>query len=718
MVRIPTNEETVRLSGGVQQDLPTNLFGYEQAQANNFANTAKNAFDDIAKKFKQAENINILEREKNSLMDAYYKLDGDVSNQPLEQREGYYNQKAKDIQQGMVSRLQGQKVDPAIIEQLQSYSLHHTETGMYRTRDEVRRETASNGVATVEDGNNLFINNIQSYVGQPQIFQQELDKRNQSIDGLVAAGHINAAQAQRMREQVANTATFSLAKLEAEKDPYAIRDQLEDPKQWMGLGAHRPTMVNFVNGEIHKREAEARAEARQALMERKAEAAALIQPAMDALKASRESGSLVEGYDVVQSSLSKYQDIPMVSKLYHAMSNLNGDLGALKEDKATPLSELNTKATELREKLANNQLDATQTRQAVNTIRYVDGLVKADNGGDALEYLGKHNSLPKGSTFTPLDINDPATILQRVRSVTSANEIMGKSVVPVTDGEMKGLVDAWKNGSQTDRQQIAKTFKTLSGGDDATMNKLIGSVAKHDASISVELGYLQAADKESFNKANAIALGRDRSKKNPDAYEGVNTPAYMNALNSALQSQGILNFHPSIDVNGAAAKPVVDSARYYYMGIQDKPITNTSTPASDASGTMSKFLESDIQHINGQTVLDPFGGLTNSYDAQRKWNALTPDLFKKSTGTDKAYSISATGSFQEVPFSKVISKAVPITNGDGTVSLAVVNSPFFGKDTISYLADANGKRIKMNLASIRGDLVPAKAGGYDGEYYP
>ena len=379
-------------------------------------------------------------------------------------------------------------------------------------------------------------------------------EHDEIVDGLALPADVKAKLKTENRHQFSESYARGLA----ERDPYALRKQIDDGNL-NGLLAPDAlaTMRNRADSEIRGREAAARAEAAQ----RRAEAAAAER---EAKAAAREHAASVKDMarDMADGLRAGVAYSPAeIAAVAGAAARLPG--GQALARNVALLGEANATSTALRgappravqdeinalsAALAKGGRDAPVLKARLDAALAVQSAQKSGLAADPLSYATSQGVV----RLQPLDIADGGSVRARLVHARKVQARYGGPLAVLTDEEAAEYQSRLWSGDANQRMAALKELRTLGGEGAAAAMRQIGK----GRPVEARAGQLLATPAGAAT-SNTILKGMDVIKANPKA-----VPDAARARELAPRVLGnALRYLP--DIRNA----VPDAARAYLAGI-------------------------------------------------------------------------------------------------------------------------------------------------------
>lgn len=649
--------------------------------------TAEKVVSDINARFKEAERHNLKMNEENAMMDYFYKLHDETANQPVEKRADYFRQKAQGYYDELSNRIEDRKT----MDDLQTYWRGHTERGQIKFKDEHRKSIVSDGIAAVEEGNDIFSRNLFRMQSNPAEIDSTLIERLRAIDGLAEKGQITKADAQNRKDKLANTIRYNHGLNMLESDPYTALKTFTNPDWATELhNENRARLINSAQAEIKRRESEAKAEQRAALHEQRLAWQDYKFDIARMVDDYNRSGQKPVGWD---DALTAARQNANVDKMTHKrMGYVENQQSELYDFKSMSLADMeNDLKTQKNEKPGD--LSLYEAKQKIFA-----SAANAINSGDHLTYMEKTLNRP----IQPLsDIKDEASLnsvtTMRRRDVELAKEQFGGNPNYLRDSEAQQYTNIFKSGSQNDKQRIVRVIGTLTRNDPDAMKSIMRQIHTKDASLTDEIGALLTGDNET---AKLIGLGRERIATDKDRYgslESLNKEIY-----KRIDDLSLLRLNQDDRLNAQFR----DSIKNIYVGMATNTIDKVDNDLLDKA---VKQYFGDIARINGYGVI-PFERNMAASKTKEIWGLMNEELLKQAAGGELPMWRAGSNQPRAMDIKDVVARGTPVAIEEGKYAIAMPNSRFsLNKNDWGLLTTRSGKPFIFDYRLIKDKI--------DMEYY-
>ena len=692
MGRIPVFEASI---GGRASQAPTislsTLAPLEHA-SKELGDTFNKVTSEVGDKWMEAQRTNTIIDEKNKMMDKFFGLQDEAKKQDPDKQVQWFHDQANAYREDIRSRVTDQKTYKAIEESW----LSHTETGLYRVRDDFRKKVAADGIAKAMDGDDAFMKQVYSMYDNPTLLEMGLKDRKDTYDALVKSGHLNAAQAQQYKEQLTHQVVEGRAGFYVEKSPYKALDMLNNPQEFVDLSpAKRSAYINRAQSEIKQDEARKRMEEREKRMEVRAYLGGELMPMAgrvmdDTVKSNATSPEFKSTYQ----ELSRYRGFsPTVDRILGKMENVGEQVSTVMDVKTLPSTDLRTRINDYNARWEN--LDTADREKARTMMGVLDNQEKRFKKGQHLEYMDEYHL---NGGITPIAMNtDIHAIARRQAQVEYAKETFGGNPNVLLDSEADTFAKAWKEGDESARQRIGSILFRLAGGTDkgAANPSKVETIAKQmhikEGSIVDEVQFMLQGDNKA---ASILGEGRKRLENNPERY-GPTDGTLRREINKKIDDLHL----GAIDPNDTMRKQWTQGIRNMYAGSVGE--TLDSIDSSKLDEAVSRYF-GPIVEVNGHKSLAWADGEDSSGHTQI-WRSFTPDLMKQANGMELPKVREGT-TLRDIPFSEVVRKGM-LMQEDGKYVLMMPNKAMPWNQTEFVKAvNSKGKPYTVDIEAVLPDL--------------
>jgi hypothetical protein len=674
------NQESISPQGTGAYISPS-ILADQQAAVSELSNSAKQFGNVISEQFAAAERVNTVADEETKMMDFFFKLEDETKNLPYEQQMEHFKVKSNEYRLGLRERVS----DIKALSHLENSIMGSARSHMFKVREDYRKKVAGEGIAKVEDGDNVLTTNMYKWADTPQLIYQELDKRFSAWDQLVNAGHVAPEVAQRKKEALGNQVDYSLGLTVVENNPRAALEQLKDGNQFPHLQTNaRATLINAAQAEIKRQDALRKQEEREARTLRMAQYGLVRQDAMFAIKELEEKGGVPKDYQQIMGVVSRYSDLDggrLMKRLEDAHSSVSQLIDFKGQDYKTQEAEITNGLA----KYQAGELDARDKDVFERKIKMFNDLSTARSSGDVLSYMRTYNI----AKVAPLDLTNEDSIAARAQAVESARTMYGVEPNILLPDEAKAFTRVFKSGGANEQRAYTQVLQKLTGNSPDKMQRVLKQLHEKDSSIADEVNFLLTGDKDA---ADTMAKGRKRFETNP-AFLGDTDKTLDAKINGVVDELG-LNI---IDPNHTMRRQIVQGLRNMYFGMASETIKGVDddliTKAAD------KYFGGRIVEVNGKKTV-PFAKGEDSMGHQALWNWMQPtDL--KTAGNGEMPMVRLGTQARELTVDEVKKKGTLIPYDNGTYILGFRNKPsVWNKEEVVIATDRNGQPYTLDMGKV------------------
>jgi hypothetical protein len=667
------------ISTAPMSGIDPNIVRYAQQDQERAMSQVGNAITDFTQKIKEAQDFKTLDSESQSLLKYRLGVEDEIKKLPYNERESVYSSKMNEYKSGMASRL----TDPKLLARMNATWSQDFEHGIVSVRHDAQKTMISETVAGLETGNDQFMTNIQRWTNDPNQYALELSKRQSAISAAFDRGLLSPEQKQDMMSKLGEKADYNLVRYQAEINPKAVLEKLNDPNQYTNLITSRPQLINTVQSEINKRVAEARQQQMLLKQQQAMEVQELSLSAQQALSELGRTGIKPKDFDNIMGDLSKY-DNKTAKRIVAVMSDANNDAAASIEFKHKNINDMSAEITAQQQKYDAGLMNTDEQRQFTNKMGIYQMAMKSVSSGDHLQYAEKAKIIP----VEPVNITDTASLKNRAMQVGMLQNTLGGRANYFTDTEAKSIADQWESGSIKDQRVIANAIYSLGSGQRDKILQITKQLHIKNPGIGAEIA--MSATGES-STAELMSLGRTKLKNNPNFFGDTGKKLDEEIYKSIDTATGLTAF----DVDGTRRQEIHQGIKNVYFGLADTTIDKVDTNLLKKA--TKEYLGGDLQSINGITTVPWWRDTANNVNHESMWRGVSNDLLLKSSGGKEPYEVFGT-SKRKVDIEEIRNKTTPVPYGNGLYALAFNN---INNKKISILGDEAGKPFLIDMEKIQ-----------------